>query len=181
MEVILINIFICILIADFITGFFHWVEDTYGTVDNSWLSKNFWEPNIFHHKYPSKIAENNFWDRNYLQWLMAAISIFFIYLFNFLSWEIALTIIIASFGNEIHVWNHRKKNNFLIELLQDMCIVQTKLHHAKHHLSPYSTRYCVITNLLNPILEIIYFWRFLELLLYKIIKPQRGSDSRDGY
>lgn len=171
----------CVLIADFITGLFHWAEDTYGTIDDTWFSKYIWEPNIMHHKHPSDIAKNSFLDRNIIQWVIAALFIGLYAIFFPITWQLILIGILASFGNEIHVWSHRKTNPWWIELLQDMCIIQTKLHHAKHHLKPYSTRYCVITNIVNPILETIRFWESLEWVLSPIITPKRGMPGRQGF
>lgn len=177
-----IEILICVLIADFITGFFHWYEDTYGTISDSWLSKNIYEPNILHHKHPSWfITMSNFINRNYLQWAFAGFFLFIIYLLGFLCWQIILIAVLVSMSNEVHAWSHSKKNPFLVELLQDMCILQTKLHHAKHHIPPYNKNYCILTNWLNPILELFCFWRFLEYILSPFIAVKRGSPERQGY
>lgn len=177
-----VEIMICILIADFITGMFHWFEDTYGTISDSWLSKNIWEPNILHHKDPSFIViMSNFINRNYLQWIFSGLVLTGFYFIGILCWQWILIGVLASFANEVHAWNHSKKNNYIIDLLQDMCIVQTKLHHSKHHIKPYCKNYCILTNWVNPILERIYFWRVLEFILSPILKVKRGSPERDGY
>lgn len=182
---ILTRIIICLLVADFITGLFHWLEDTYGTISDSWMSKNIWEPNILHHKYPTNITQNTFINRNYIQWGMAisfSLPLYFILnYYNSLTWEPFLALTISSFGNEFHCWSHNKKNYWLVEFLQDTCIIQTKSHHHKHHIKPYSCRYCVITNLLNPILEIVNFWRILELVLSPLVSVKRGDANRKGY
>lgn len=175
------NIIICLLIADFITGFFHWLEDTYGVPGDSWLSRNIWEPNILHHKSPSLMGMTNFIARNYIQWIAAFVVVTVIYMLGYGSWQLIFIGIVASFANEVHKWNHSAKNNWIIELLQDMCLIQTKLHHAKHHLKPYNRNYCILTNWLNPVLELVYFWRALEFLLSPLITVKRGLPSRNGY
>ena len=177
----LLSVIICILIADFLTGFFHWVEDTYGVPGDDWVSKNIWEPNILHHKDPSHMTMSSFIARNYIQWILAGVVVLILYSLGMRFWELFLIGFLSSFAKEVHNWNHRQKNGWIITLLQDMCLIQTKLHHAKHHLKPYNKNYCILTNWVNPILELIHFWRFLEILLSPIIKVKRGNITRDGY
>ena len=47
-----LTILYCVLIADFITGFFHWFEDTYITLDWPTLGETVGEDNITHHVKP---------------------------------------------------------------------------------------------------------------------------------
>jgi ubiquitin-conjugating enzyme E2 variant len=42
-----------ILLADFLTGVFHWLEDAYGTEDTPVLGPLVIKPNIVHHHYPA--------------------------------------------------------------------------------------------------------------------------------
>lgn len=123
----------------------------------------------------------NFISRNYIQWLAALIFLLLVYSLGLLNWQVILVAFLASWANEIHKWNHSKENNWIINLLQDMCLIQTKLHHAKHHLKPYYKNYCILTNWVNPVLELIYFWRGLEFILSPIIKVKRGLPEREGY
>jgi ubiquitin-conjugating enzyme E2 variant len=179
------TIIFCVLIADFITGFVHWFEDTYITPDWPILGKHVGVPNIQHHKHPGWIGTmSSFVSRNMQTFSMGAVFIV-TYLF-FYGWfiPVVFTIAVASLGNEIHTWNHRtrNKNPFWIRLLQDTCIVQTPYQHAKHHKKPYDTCYCTITNILNPILDSLNFWRSLEYILWITFgfEVQRGGMKREG-
>lgn len=175
------QIIICILVADFLSGTFHWFEDTYGLPGNSWLAKNIWEPNILHHKFPLLMEMTTFIGRNYIQWVVAAIVVILMYSVGWGSWQLILVAVLASFSNEVHKWNHAKVNCRLVVLLQDMCLIQTKLHHSKHHLKPYNKNYCILTNWVNPPLEMVDFWRHLEWALSPILRVKRGNPLRDGY
>lgn len=177
----MLNILICILIADFITGAFHWIEDSYFEINDSWLSKNIGQPNILHHKYPLLFTMSNFVQRNYLQWIAVGIVVSVAYLIGWYSHYLLLIGVLTSMANEVHKWSHSVKNTWIIELLQDMCILQTKSHHMKHHKKPYNRNYCILTNWLNPILDRIQFWRFLEFVLSPLVSVKRGHPSRDGY
>ena len=62
--------------------------------------------------------------------------------------------------------------------LQSIGILQTRKHHHQHHIlaTKYDEDgkpipgiyYCVIGNLLNPVLHQINFWRYLEYVIYKV-------------
>ncbi len=186
---LVIKIFMCVILADFITGLVHWIEDTYGVPDWPFgLGKNVVEPNIIHHQHPNwMITMSNVIQRNYITAIPASIAIFIAYYFyGWSCWPFATTILIAGFlGNEIHGWNHTpiSKLNWFIRFLQDTAIVQTRHQHALHHKKPYNKYYCTLTNLTNPVLELIYFWRTLEFLLLKIfgLKTKRCTEVRNGY
>ncbi|MFN7369371.1 MAG: fatty acid desaturase CarF family protein [Burkholderiales bacterium] len=91
------ELLLVILLADFVSGFVHWAEDAYARPDMPWLKK---------------IAEEN--------------------------------------------------------LLHD----QTPRHHSQHHRGHNDTHYCVLTNLLNPILDQAKFWRVLEYLIRQLTGMQ---------
>lgn len=46
--------------------------------------------------------------------------------------------------------------------LQSVGVLQSPAHHARHHKDPFASHFCAGTNLLNPVLEAIGFWRGLE-------------------
>ena len=67
-------------------------------------------------------------------------------------------------ANEIHKWNHlpaRKRPRF-IAALHSLRLLQTPQHHIKHHVAGKDTHYCVITNVVNPVVDAVRFWRILE-------------------
>lgn len=101
---------------------------------------------------------------------------------GYLTWQFALISVLASMGNEIHAWSHRRPSNTLIRLLQDMKLLISPEQHAKHHRKPYDKCYCTITNWVNPILDGIQFWRALEFCIGLIgIKTKRLSPERSGF
>lgn len=179
------KILFCIIIADFLTGLFHWVEDTYGVP--SWgpfLNKQVVLPNIEHHRNPSAIGRmSSFVSRNYVSLTLFLVA-FFVASYFGAGPYFFLTGLLASLGNEVHTWNHRKAldNPMIVRFIQDTGLVQTRQQHNLHHKPPYSSYYCTLTNFTNAVLERVRFWRGLEFLLDKIgIKVKRGSSERDGY
>lgn len=176
----IISIILCFLIADFITGFGHWLEDTYSVKSWPWpLRDGVVLPNIEHHKNPTFIGTmSTIISRNWHVVLpMSVIAVIFLY---FGIWQVALVLILASLGNEVHAWNHRQKNNFLIAFLQDAAIIQTPQQHARHHKKPYDKYFCTLGNIMNAVLERIKFWKGLEFIIAKLgCPPKRGTEGRD--
>ncbi len=176
----ILTLLICFLVADFITGLGHWIEDTYAVKTWPWpLLDGVVLPNIEHHKNPTFIGTmSTLISRNWHLVVPAVIvSLVFLY---FGIWQVAVVLVLASLGNEVHAWNHRRTNNFAIAFLQDAGIIQTPQQHAKHHKQPYDKYYCTLGNITNAVLEQIRFWKGLEYLLSKIgIHPKRMTESRD--
>jgi len=176
------QIILCVIIADFITGIIHWWEDTYGNPKWPILGTQVVKPNILHHKDPTAfIRMTAAITRNYQVWGIGLLSIIIFYLIGVLSWELTTIVVIASQGNETHAWTHTKPPK-AAKLLQDMGILITPQQHAKHHRPPFDTNYCTLTNLVNPLLETICFWKTVEWIILKTlhIKVKRGDSDRNG-
>lgn len=178
------TVLLCILIADLITGLVHWWEDSYGLPSWPVLGKIVVEPNIDHHLRPGVIGSmTTLISRNYqtvvpalavawLLWRIAGVS----------AWPIALTFLLAAFGNEVHAWNHRGRNGPIVRLLQDAAIIQTPQQHARHHRPPFDAYYCTLTNFTNALLESVNFWRGLEWCVWRVsgITHRRCCAERMG-
>jgi ubiquitin-conjugating enzyme E2 variant len=150
------------LFADFIAGVFHMLEDSYLDEHTPILGKLVGGPNKAHHTDPMGFLNGSYWYRNYTTiipaLIAAAISYFY---FPFL----VLTFLFVSQANEIHGWSHQKCNS-LIRAFQETGILASPRHHLGHHESPYHIRYCVMSNWLNPFLDMINFWGFCKSVLY---------------
>lgn len=152
-------ILLAIILADFLTGLFHWWEDRYGNPAWPIIGHLVIIPNIEHHKYPRKFTQGNYWTRNYTALVPSLLLSSIFYYYN--QYFISLVFLISSQSNELHCWEHMKTNKY-IRWLQKYKIIQSVKGHAVHHNRPYDTNYCVITTVVNPILGIISFWFLLE-------------------
>lgn len=148
----------CWLLADLVAGVFHWWEDQY--VDDKWpiLGRLVGAPNQQHHADPLAFTKPGYWGRNSTTIIPSAIL--FALLFPS-RW--CLLAVFLSQANEIHAWSHQRCNWF-IQMLQETGILQHPKNHAAHHRDPFDRRYCVMSSILNPILDRLYFWRVLECL-----------------
>lgn len=173
----LIQILVCILIADFLSGFFHWLEDSYGREKWIIIGDLITKPNILHHHNPRHFIYASWFVRNRVLLFLAVISLLITHLTHFLNWQTLLVILIGASANEIHRWAHQtpQENGRLIHFFQQRGIVQTPCHHALHHQGCKNTHYCVITNWLNPLLDSINLWLILETTIAKLFRVHPRS------
>ena len=176
---IIYQVIACVLVADFFTGFFHWIEDTYGLPSWPIIGEAVIQPNIMHHRSPLLFTMSSFICRNYQVVGMATFFVLIVSLLGYLTWHVFLVALLTSCGNEVHSWSHKRPRFWLARFLQDCSLIQTPQQHAKHHKKPYDKYFCTLTNVLNPCLELVRFWRGLELALRCVgVKPMRVTEER---
>lgn len=165
---ILLKSFIVILLADFVTGFVHWLEDSFWSLDTPILGKWIVAPNLDHHKNGQAFLNKSWLQSSWDLLLVGCFMLFSAYALGRMNWEICLFAIIIINANQIHKWAHitRYENKpRLIGYLQKLYILQRTSHHGQHHRKPNNSHYCTVTNVLNPILDKVGFWRGLEYLV----------------
>lgn len=156
-----------VLLADFVTGLIHWMEDSYWSPETPVLGKWLVIANLAHHKNGQEFLQKSWFESSW-DLLLAGITLVSIaYFMDFLTWEICLFALIIVNANQIHKWAHitRYENKpRIIGMLQKVYILQRTHHHGQHHRKPNNSHYCTVTNALNPILDKSGFWRGLEFI-----------------
>jgi ubiquitin-conjugating enzyme E2 variant len=149
-----------VLLADFASGLIHWFEDAYCREDMPIIGPWIAAPNVLHHHKPREFTKKNWWQSSWDLLLLMTLVLFAAWLTHRLTWEVYVLAILAANSNEIHKWAHRtpRENGRIITFLQRARLVQTVRHHARHHTNPKESNYCVVTNILNPVLDGIRFW-----------------------
>jgi plasmanylethanolamine desaturase len=177
--IILVQIALIVLAAEFAAGFVHWFEDAYVREDTPVLGRFLARPNIVHHHYPRYMTRNNWWQSSFDLLCLSVILVAVAWRFGFFTWRVWLFAALGTNANEIHKWTHRtrKENGSVISFLQDIRVVQTARHHALHHTDPKNSHYCTVTNVLNPVLDGIHFWHGLEWLLARTTGLRRREDT----
>jgi Lipid desaturase domain len=175
-------IFGCLLIADFITGVMHWVEDTWLAPGKSkMLDRYIVVDNIDHHRHPGKIRAGAYWQTNRVCIALAAGAAASLLLFHVTVWEPYVVLALLSQSNQIHMWAHTSQPPQWVASLQRFGLLQSTRHHAKHHKNPYASRFCTMTSYLNPMLD-RGFWRALETIAVRCgATIQRASVARGGF
>ena len=172
------NVFFVVLALDFASGVLHWLEDSYGNPDWPILGPWIIEPNILPHRCPTEFTKKNWVQSSGPLLALGGVTIVIASLFDVLTWQLLLFAAIGVNVNQIHKWNHlpTSKRNSMALLLQKMSLVQTPAHHARHHTGLKNTNYCVVTNLVNPILEALHFWRALEWTIERLLGVSKRRD-----
>ena len=179
LALVLVKVVGIVLAADFVGGFIHWLEDAYIRENTPFIGKWVARPNIVHHHYPRYMARFDWWHTSRDLFLVSAVLVTLAWCLGVLTWEVWLFAILAANANEFHKWEHRtrKENGRIISFLQDIKLLQTAKHHARHHTDPKNSHYCTTTNVLNPILDRTHFWDGLEWLLARTIGLKRREDT----
>jgi len=147
-----------ILLADFLTGVFHFYVDKYAVMDSKYLTVSI-NGLLIHHDFPRKMVGQSYWDLTKGVYKIGG-AIFLISLFFGFYWEVLFFILVSAQANLIHKWSHQDKTetSIIVYYLQKFCIIQNKKHHLKHHNGHYDGYYCVMTNICNPLLQKLHFW-----------------------
>ena len=168
-----------IFTAEFAAGVVHWLEDAYVREDTPLIGTFVGRPNTIHHHFPRYMTRHSWWQSSWDLVLLSVILLSGAWCFGLLTWQVWLFAILAANANEFHKWTHRtrRENGFLITFFQDIYLLQTAKHHARHHTDPKNSHYCTITNFLNPLLDGLRFWDGLEWLIAKTLRIHRRPDT----
>lgn len=176
------------LLADFLAGIIHWIEDKIFTETTMHVFSDLNADNTLHHAKPAAMLSYSYWGNistsaiftlplTALLWYFNAPQIF------------TLAIFFSTFGNLVHRFAHTppRKIPLWIKFMQKIGLFISPAHHGTHHyqikkrsvtkiLSKAEAyeRYCPMTNWLNPILDGIKFWNFLEYLF----QPRSKRDEK---
>jgi len=146
-----------------------------------WVVQKIVKPNRLHHIYPRKVVHCPRWI-SMLQGFGPAV-VFLPLTIAFLGWRMGLIATTLSlFPNFVHKWNHMRDSERprFVKILQSLYIIQGPRHHNSHHVNRTDTAYCVVTPVLNPILDGLKFWRILESLIF-FVTGRRANDPDEPY
>jgi len=176
---IVLGIMATVLIGDFVSGFFHWLEDAYGREDWPITGRLITKYNILHHHDPRHFTRNSWLESSWIMICIVGLIVLGAWALGVLTWQVWLFAAMGVNINQIHKWAHRTpaENGRIIRLCHRLHLLQTPRHHAGHHTDPKSSHYCVLTNFLNPVLDRVRFWQGLEWLIWKVFRARRREDA----
>ncbi|HJW55789.1 MAG TPA: fatty acid desaturase CarF family protein [Burkholderiaceae bacterium] len=159
-----------VLFADFVSGLVHWAIDKYTHVETPFIGRLVACANVEHHRNPRAFVRRTWWQSS---WDLVVFSLLFVVVCwwtKTLSWQLAFFASLLANVNQIHKWTHRtpSENGSFITILQRMRLVQSRRHHAQHHRGNAQTRFCVLTDFVNPLLDAVSFWQMLEAIIRKV-------------
>ncbi|MBV6516913.1 MAG: hypothetical protein HPKKFMNG_02610 [Planctomycetes bacterium] len=172
---IILEILAVILVADFFAGFIHWAEDAYAREDMPIIGPFVAAPNVLHHKQPRAFLKKNWLQSSWDLLLGGALLVGTAAALGVLTWHVWLFAALVVMSNQVHKWSHQgpREHWRVITWLQKARVLQTPRQHAQHHRGERNTHYCVITNVLNPVLDRIGFWKGLEWCIERTLGVKR--------
>jgi ubiquitin-conjugating enzyme E2 variant len=161
------------LLADLITGLFHWGFDTWGHSDVPVLGRAFIRTFREHHEDPREIGRHDFVETNgstmLFGLLLAATSLAVGVRGPALGPFVAMLLVVAGgfvgATSQLHKWAHVEHAPRVVRALQRAGLLLSPERHAKHHQAPFDRAYCIAVGWLNGPLEALRFFRALEALV----------------
>ena len=171
--------------ADFASGLIHWAADTWGRDDLAVIGHRLLVPFRVHHINPDDFLRRRFVDTNGDVALLAVpvlAGLFIVPLETAWGGPAALFGFgfcgIGMMTNQIHQWAHMPSPPLPIRLFQNCGLILGQAMHAAHHDRPYDANYCITTGWCNRPLEVIRFFRCLELAITGITGVRPRQDDR---
>jgi plasmanylethanolamine desaturase len=174
-----------LLFSDFVSGFVHWLFDTWGSLDTPIFGKLAIRTFRHHHADEKAITRHDFIETNGhnfgLSILYTTSGLLFIHSKTatltgvFVGQCLIAATIFTGFTSQIHKWAHQNKPHRFIQLLQRARIILSPQHHALHHSAPYNRNYCITVGWMNGPLRSVRFFEMLE----RIITAVTGAVPRE--
>jgi plasmanylethanolamine desaturase len=173
-----LKIMTAVLAADFLSGLAHWIEDSYFLPSTPLLGRTI-AKNIEHHLNPGTFLSNPWHVTIRSSFVAAALVASATYGLGYRGWWFGVALSISVFANEVHKWSHMAARDLtgIPRFLRQWSLLQTARHHLQHHASAKNSRYCVLTNIVNPVLDGCRFWRVLEGVVFLITRRRPRADA----
>src|SRR5438067_4762022 len=155
--------------ADFVSGFVHWLADTWGSPDLPLIGNALIRPFREHHVDQKEITRHDFIETNgnncfisipaaVLAGVLAPGSVF--------AAAMLFSLTLAVFGtNQFHKWAHMDRPPRVAVALQRAGLILPADHHVIHHTAPYAKYYCITVGWLNEALFRLRFFQTLEKMV----------------
>lgn len=166
------------IMADFISGFVHWLADTWGATNLKVIGPALIRPFREHHVDAKAITRHDFVETNGNNCLISlwvgCICVFmplevegFQALLIFLMVSLGSMIFWVMMTNQFHKWSHYDEARLprFVRLLQRAHLILPPNHHDIHHTAPFDQYYCITTGWLNWPLTKLGFFKGLERLV----------------
>jgi hypothetical protein len=177
-----------ILMSDFISGFVHWLFDTWGSLDTPVFGKLAIRTFRHHHVDEKAITRHDFIETNGHNIALTTIwSLVGIGILHFRSVVTPLdvfscnallsAVFFTAITSQVHKWAHEDVPPPAIAFLQRTSLLLSPHHHAVHHSAPYNRNYCITVGWLNGPLRAIRFFETLERLITAVTGAVPRADD----
>jgi len=165
------------LLADFSSGFVHWIADTWGSTSMPLLG-GFVRPFREHHVNQKAMTHHDYIETNGLNCMITLPTATCTLLLPleihglvapllFLDVCIGSAMLWIMMTNQFHKWAHLEEQELpkFLRLLQRTGLILSPEHHQLHHQAPFATHYCITSGWLNGPLAKLNFFHTLERLI----------------
>lgn len=176
--------FVAYLGADFVSGFVHFVGDTFGHEEMPWVGPNFIRPFREHHTDPRAITRHDFVETNGNNCIVCIPTALAVWYFLPASTELWANLAAAFSSwfmiwifmtNQFHKWSHLEEVPGWIAALQRWRLILEPSHHDVHHTAPFDKYFCITTGWLNPILYKIRFFPVVESTIRWVTRSPKAA------
>ena len=168
-----------VLLADLVTGTVHWAEDTFGSEKTPVIGKWLIKPNLDHHRDVGAFVRKSWAQSSWDLAIAGAVLVGAAAWQGLLTWQLWLFTLLTINANQIHKWNHMRPAEvpLWVRTLQKLRVLQSRYHHLGHHRGEKDSRYCVITDYVNPVFDRLRIWRLMERVLAPVLGAPRSSQG----
>lgn len=168
---VVIGIVLGAMAIDFFTGIVHWACDRFGDPTTPVLGRSLIASFREHHVDPTGIVDHDWIETNGQASFFALLALFAVATSTpFVnSWvgALAITIVatmaaLGAWANQIHKWAHMIDAPPIARALQSVGLALHPDDHACHHRAPHDRGYCISTGWMNPVLDRLGLWSWLE-------------------
>jgi ubiquitin-conjugating enzyme E2 variant len=160
------------LAADFVSGFVHWMADTWGSANMPVLGKAFVRPFREHHVDEKAITRHDFIETNGNNCAISIpVAIMCVAMphtssmWVFLAASLGSMIFWVMATNQFHKWSHLDNPPPVIAFFQRVHLILPPAHHQIHHTAPFNKYYCITVGWLNKPLLMFGFFSTLERIV----------------
>ncbi|HNF15889.1 MAG TPA: fatty acid desaturase family protein [Leptospiraceae bacterium] len=181
---VLLTVILSYIAADFISGYVHFLGDSFGDENTPILGQSFIRPFREHHTDPKGITRHDFIEtngNNCIVSLPAQAAVYFLQVptsavWNLISLFTAFLLLWVFFTNQFHKWAHEDFPPRGAVFLQKAGIILSPEHHSVHHRSPYDRFYCITSGWLNPLLDRMNFFSWNRKIINKSFNKDKMHD-----
>ncbi len=167
--------FVGFILADFVSGFVHWMADTWGSADMPVLGKTLVRPFREHHVDQKAMTRHDYIETNGANCLVSVpvAAMCTLIPLGIEGWVGPALFLMVSMGsmifwvmmtNQFHKWSHLEPSELpaIVRWAQRSHLILPVDHHQRHHTAPFDTYYCITNGWLNYPLARLGFFRFAE-------------------
>jgi ubiquitin-conjugating enzyme E2 variant len=178
-----------VLASDFMSGFLHWLFDTFFEITTPVIGPHLVGPFREHHRDPLAMTRHHLLEsagNSCLAWLPAMALVWWFGPWPgaatfggvFFYWFVASFAFFLTASNQFHSWAHDAKMKGWVRRIQALGLLVSPEHHAPHHVAPHRVRYCTTTGWVNYVTDRFGVFEYLEKVFVALGFPckSRGSD-----